>query len=139
MNEQNNKAPCPPDAYTPVGDYRYKQRDIDHEKPEKTWKKKNSVEPMRQTGTEAAVIIGTEAACLEDSPHARESSCSGGPQGQFLRHNHCRLDSRVTHLGWIQAFHLFLLLFAKSTHFYLLGKYGPQQETQYYFSDTNKD
>ena len=81
MNEQNNKAPCPPDAYTPVGDYRYKQRDIDHEKPEKTWKKKNSVEPMRQTGTEAAVIIGTEAACLEDSPHARESSCSGGPQG----------------------------------------------------------
>jgi len=71
MNEQNNKALCSPDAYTPVGDYRYKhkQRDIDHEKPEKTWKNKNSVESMRQ--------IGTEAACLEDSPHARESSCSG--------------------------------------------------------------
>lgn len=78
MNERNNKAPCPPDAYTPVGDYRYKhkQRDIDQGKLENTWKNKNSLEPVRQTGTEAAVIIGTEAACLEDSPHAHESSCS---------------------------------------------------------------
>lgn len=77
MNGQN-KAPCPPDAFTPLGDYSYKHkpRDIDHEKPEKTWKNKNSIEPMRQTGREVVVIIGTEATCLEDSPHIREPSCS---------------------------------------------------------------
>ena len=69
-------------------------------------------------------------------PCVSESSCSEQtPWGwQCLCCKHHHPDGRMTHLGWIEA-----LFSATSTHFYLLGKYGPEQETQYCFSDTNKD
>lgn len=47
--------------------------------------------------------------------------------------NHCYPDSRMTHLGVTER-----LFFSRSTSFYIFGNYDPEQETQHYFSDTNK-